>query len=247
MKKTPGTELSLLENQLESRKCQTLPIHLPIDLTFVHNYENTSLNIKDLQTPMIPDDGEVKPIDRDCMMHHFQSTNEVQNILPKHHRRHQTQCKVNLSKKHKISYQTTATKLIHDENIKNKQVYCCWHCTKDIEPGKHIGIPVKFQEDSFHTFGFFCSYNCALTYNYNSTERDHTIQERESLLRFMYKSCNDQVLPELRYAPKKECLKKFGGLLSMEEFHANHEVLRDIVYYPIVSLSCFMEENVAIG
>lgn len=242
-------ELTQLETQLESRKCQTLPIHLPIDLTFVHNYENSSLNIKDLQNAVSSDTIDVQPIDRNSMMHHFHSTSAIQNILPKHHRRHQTQCKI----QNRI-YQTTATKLIHTENINNKQIYCCWHCTKEIEPDQHIGIPTKFENEQFHIFGFFCSYNCALTYNYNSTERDHVIQEREALLRFMYKSTNTynnkpfQIhAQELKYAPKKECLKKFGGLLSMEEFHANHEILRDIVYYPVVSLSCFMEENVAIN
>lgn len=129
----------------------------------------------------------------------------------------------------------------------------CWHCHDKII-AKPVPLPVKIIQEKIFVKGYFCSFNCALTYNLNSNERETIIQERESLIRLMYKICcqkqllklSEASLKSLTYAPNKETLKIFGGTLSYEEFHQIHQKKIKVIYEPLIPLVCFLEENTPI-
>ena len=120
---------------------------------------------------------------------------------------------------------------------------CCWYCSDKIHTIP-CGIPIKYENNEFHVKGFFCSFGCALAYNYHSNEFETIIQEREALIRMLYTwiypSKNGQ---DLSYAPKRECLKIFGGTLTYPEFHKNNHTIVNIVTHPMIPLLCFIEEN----
>jgi len=111
----------------------------------------------------------------------------------------------------------------------------CWHCC---HPFDHvpIGIPIKrMKGGNYHVKGIFCSYSCALTYNYNERDLENRIQERESLIRMM-------AYPNVvQYAPQKELLKMFGGIMTIDEFK-NTTSTHVITYPPMVPLVPHFEE-----
>lgn len=119
---------------------------------------------------------------------------------------------------------------------------CCWYCSDKIQTVP-CGIPVKYENCKFYVKGFFCDFNCALSYNFYSNEFETVIQERESLIRMLYKVCHPNGnADEVTYAPIRESLKIFGGTLSYEEFHKNNKTV-NFITQPMVPLMCFIEEN----
>jgi hypothetical protein len=134
----------------------------------------------------------------------------------------------------------TRNKYFSDTNIDDSRSIHCWHCCCEIID-RPVGIPVKSTDKKMIVKGFFCSLSCGLTYNYNSPEFDSTIQERESLIR----SLSD--VP-IQYAPPRESLKLFGGVLSYNEFHSHSHSNGDIniIYEPMIPLISYIEENIPI-
>ena len=144
---------------------------------------------------------------------------------------------------------TTMTKKINNimlefKNFNNKKFFqtniCCWHCCHKFN-NMPCGIPLYYEKDLFHVKGVFCSFNCALTYNYNSKENDNVIQERESLLYLLYKKIHNVKDVDIEYAPEKETLEMFGGILTIEEFRKNQNVY-SVVYPPMLSIIPQLEE-----
>jgi hypothetical protein len=145
--------------------------------------------------------------------------------------------KIIMKKVHKI--------MIEYENFKGKKFFatdiCCWHCCHKFTT-MPCGIPLYYEDNIFYVKGIFCSFNCVLRNNYNSKENENIIQERESLLYLMYKKINN-IKEEvyIPYAPEKEVLKIFGGLLEIEEFRKNTKTY-EMVYPPILSIIPQLEE-----
>lgn len=134
--------------------------------------------------------------------------------------------------------------MIEFTNFKDQKFFrtdiCCWHCCHKFN-SMPCGIPHSYEDGIFNILGVFCSFNCALTYNYDSKINENDIQERESLLYMMYKKINNVKEIDLPYAPEKQTLKMFGGLLTIEEFRKNQNVY-SMVYPPMLSIIPQLEE-----
>lgn len=123
---------------------------------------------------------------------------------------------------------------IYNENIKSNCINCpfkvnedktiiipeytalsCFHDSCKIK-GKPIFLPEKEENGCFYIIGWFCSVNCAIAYNFNM--KDDRVSYRLSLLNRLYKISRD-----VKPAPSNKLLKKFGGLLTIEEY-------RDLFY-----------------
>lgn len=116
----------------------------------------------------------------------------------------------------------------------------CWNCCHKFD-NMPCGIPYKYEDEIFHVKGIFCSFNCALRYNYESKFNESDIQERESLLNLMYKKIHDVKEADISYAPIKETLVEFGGLLSIKDFRKNSKSYT-LVYPPMMSIIPQLEE-----
>jgi hypothetical protein len=134
-------------------------------------------------------------------------------------------------------YEKEITKLTRNDIYDSRLIHC-WHCSCEII-NRPIGIPVKYVNKKMLVKGFFCSLSCALTYNYNSAEFDSTIQERESLIRLLSDT-------PIHYAPPRESLDIFGGVLSYIEFHRHSSREINIIYEPMIPLVSYIEENIPI-
>ena len=148
----------------------------------------------------------------------------------------------------RIQYKKKTIKYIlnkHDQKFQSQNLKSqihCWHCYQIIN-NKSYGIPIKLKNNIFYLKGFFCSFNCALTYNYYSNESTFIIQERESLIRMLFNMNSENAQnaqntqntqnSKLIYAPPKEVLKIFGGNMTISEFQKNNN-------YVNIMHSCFV-------
>ena len=94
---------------------------------------------------------------------------------------------------------------------------CCWWCCHEFECVPW-GIPQKYVDDKFELYGVFCSANCALSYLLDMDRDEDYLWEKVALLNLLhYKVYGkyENIIP----APNKIALQKFGGSMSLEEFH----------------------------
>jgi hypothetical protein len=98
--------------------------------------------------------------------------------------------------------------------------WCLW-CSHGFETVP-IGLPEKYciKKNKYYLRGCFCSFNCAMSYNYQ-TIRDYKVHERFSLLnkikKIIFNNSDIQNRPIIA-APPREILKCFGGEKTIEEF-----------------------------
>jgi len=223
-----------IETRSKKIETRSIIVHLPIDLTGFVNAMSTDKNSNT--------NFEFESFD---LQNNMNFNNNVQNIENTFIQNPE----YNLITEDKLFTRKISNILMEFEDLENRQEImtniCCWHCCHNFT-NSPVGIPQKYENDKFYVKGIFCSFNCALTYNYNSTDIESMIQERESLLHLMYKKnaqlTNDNNLDELIYAPVKETLKKFGGMLTIEEFRKNRKII-NIIYPPMISIIPQLEEN----
>ena len=115
----------------------------------------------------------------------------------------------------------------------------CWWCCHNFD-STPCGIPIKYENDSFYVMGCFCSFNCALSYNFN-TKIDKK-WERAGLIKLLHNKIFN-VDEDVEYAPNRECLKDFGGYMTIDEFRKNMSKLKyNINYPPMLSIIPQIEE-----
>ena len=95
----------------------------------------------------------------------------------------------------------------------NTNIACWWCCHQfNTQP---IAIPTKLENNIFHVYGCFCSYNCAMSYIFNNNNTNSW--EEFTLLKLLYKKINNSN-ELLTCAPPKEILQMFGGTVTIEEY-----------------------------
>lgn len=129
-------------------------------------------------------------------------------------------------------------------NLKNNStVSKCWWC--NAECCQSIILPDKKKKDKFYGLGVFCSYNCAMAYNFEIN--DEKVWERCSLLYQLRETIEkNKILDKINPAPPKEVLKEFGGELSRDEYKnilssVNYSYIK--LYHPMVSSTIFIEQR----
>jgi hypothetical protein len=93
----------------------------------------------------------------------------------------------------------------------------CWWCCHNFECVPW-GIPQKYVENNFELYGVFCSANCALAYLLDMDRDEDYLWEKVALLNLLhYKVYGkyENIIP----SPNKIALQKFGGSMTLEEFH----------------------------
>ena len=75
-----------------------------------------------------------------------------------------------------------------------------------------VGLPNKMVQSKLLVTGCFCSFECAMAYNLS--QRDFKMSERTSLLKLLFRKLYPEYDDNIKCAPRKEVLMKFGGNLS---------------------------------
>ena len=86
----------------------------------------------------------------------------------------------------------------------------CWHCTL-IPDEPPLGFPTNIESGVFQTYGCFCSFQCALTYN-----RQYKNGENEDKLKYLYKLFGHQ--GKINIAPPKIIMIEYGGQYTREAY-----------------------------
>jgi hypothetical protein len=93
----------------------------------------------------------------------------------------------------------------------------CWWCTYEFDNIPFF-LPDKYEKGTFYVFGCFCSCNCALAYNIDMN--DYRVMVRNVLINEMYRQITNSKIA-IPISPKRELLKKFGGILTIDEYRNN--------------------------
>lgn len=129
--------------------------------------------------------------------------------------------------------------------LSKTDVHCLWCCHNfNSVP---IAIPKKIVDETFHLFGYFCSFNCAASYIFGTNILASNKWEYYSLLCLLRKKITgSDKYEKIKLAPPKECLKIFGGFLSIDEYrqqlqHVDEYTLR---MPPMVSIESTIENSI---
>lgn len=92
----------------------------------------------------------------------------------------------------------------------------CWWCCHPFE-GPELHMPFKYDDRlmRFSTMGTFCSWPCVKAYSMDNGRSKWG--EYQMYITLMRKHMYGKVTP-CRTAPKRQCLKVFGGTMTIEEF-----------------------------
>lgn len=132
----------------------------------------------------------------------------------------------------------------NDEHWIDKTGISCWWCCHEFDTVPW-GMPLRYKDTikKFSVTGCFCSAACMLAWYYSSKYKAKL--EVYSLIKHMYTkltgaSLQDKITP----APPRECLRKFGGELSIDEFrNATHNMKAyKMIEYPMIVIKEFIEE-----
>lgn len=102
----------------------------------------------------------------------------------------------------------------------------CWWC-KNCFNNDSVVLPHTHMNNTFYCFGHFCSYNCALAYNFDL--KDESIWKRKSLLYLLYFKTYNKLV-DIKPALDWKMLEEFGGTLTLNELRMG-SIVNDVDYY----------------
>jgi hypothetical protein len=132
---------------------------------------------------------------------------------------------------------------VHNINNFVKSNSCCFWCCHPID-NITFGMPYNYNSinETYMTFGTFCSLQCANAYNFSVHSGSDKVWEINSLIQMLGKCYGYS--NSIRPAPNRYMLKMFNGKLSIEEFrnaHINNEKTYILNIPPMISLSANSE------
>jgi hypothetical protein len=113
---------------------------------------------------------------------------------------------------------TTLKNHIKEEDWPSKCDVCCWWCCHKFDTAP-CTMPVSYDplRKRYKFVGIFCSWNCTKAYNFDKTDRKMT--QRSELISFLVKQLYSlETAISFKPAPFRQCLKMFGGYMSIDEF-----------------------------
>lgn len=116
--------------------------------------------------------------------------------------------------------------------IPEKTNICCMYDTCKMKC-KPVFLPDKYLNGVFHVIGWFCSINCAMSYNLRIN--DGNVNKRMNLLFYLYGIHNEK---SIHPSPDILLLKKYGGNYSIEEYRNLNKTS-----YPLITQSPIVFDN----
>tara|TARA_R110002074_G_scaffold95503_1_gene207818 strand:+ start:1085 stop:2131 length:1047 start_codon:yes stop_codon:yes gene_type:complete len=216
----------IIEKNIKKNINKSLIVHLPIKSSDIYNTD-------------FP-----KPYESSGIYDYSIYMSNNKNKIKKNINENNVLCKkiinndIDKNKLYNISYSFSQNKKWPDKVL----TLCPWCCHRfDNIP---ISLPYSYISNVFNVSNFFCSYNCAASYNFNMD--DSKIWERYSLLNLFYKKINNCKFIKIPLAPDKIILKAFGGYMDIDTYRRNLSFQKksiDIVKQPIISIISKVEET----
>ena len=121
-----------------------------------------------------------------------------------------------------------------ENNVNHKVSDVCWNCCHSFDSIVY-GIPLKYHNKVFYTYGDFCSLECCCRYSIDNLRNYHEVV---SLINLYNNIVNESKDEKVNVAPNKLLLDKFGGPLSIEEYRVGfkNKNIHDIKIPPILPI-----------
>lgn len=111
----------------------------------------------------------------------------------------------------------------------------CWNCCHDFND-LIIGIPLKYINNVFYIYGYFCSLECGSRFALDNL-KEHDFHEILSYINLFNKKVNNSE-EKITIPPDKLVLEYFGGNKTIEEYRNNNKVnVYDIIMPPILPIN----------
>ena len=98
---------------------------------------------------------------------------------------------------------------------------CCWWCCHTFT-NCPCTLPTKYDplRKRFSFTGIFCSWNCTKAYNFE--RNDHSMYNRSQLITLLIQQMYGLTNAiNIKASPPRQCLKMFGGYMTIEQFRDN--------------------------
>tara|TARA_Y100000590_G_C15739353_1_gene1019703 strand:- start:2256 stop:2933 length:678 start_codon:yes stop_codon:yes gene_type:complete len=115
----------------------------------------------------------------------------------------------------------------------------CWNCCHGFNELIY-GIPLKYDNNIFYIYGYFCSLECCGRYAHEYFKSDFS--DIYTLIN-LYSNIVYQKKEKIKLSPNRLLLKMFGGHLSIEEFRNEKKNTYDITIPPILPLKHIINEQ----
>ena len=122
-----------------------------------------------------------------------------------------------------------------DTKIDNQEVKLCWNCCHDSNNKLQYGVPLKYSEGIFYTYGHFCTVECVARYIFDNFKHKE-LWDMYALLNMFYNIMNKTTGKQVEIPPNRLLLNSFGGTLTIDEYRKlnnNH----DIQIPPVIPIS----------
>lgn len=111
----------------------------------------------------------------------------------------------------------------------------CWNCCHSFDKVK-IGLPIKYINNIFYTYGNFCSLECSSRFCFDNFNND--ISEIYSTIN-LYNLIVNKLNKNIKCAPHRLTLDIFGGPLSIKKYREsfNNHDFYNVTIPPIIQLN----------
>lgn len=175
----------------------------------------------------------------------FESEDKVDNLVIKINTKNNNLSLDNLNQEvNKILENTDQSDYnLNNNNVMNNNLnnnLICWNCCHKFH-NIIIGLPIKYVDNLFYTYGNFCSLECATRFTFDNFHND--ISEIYANIN-LYNNIVNKKKTNVKCAPHRLSLNIFGGILSIEEYRKTFEVLDyyNVTIPPIVQLNSQISE-----
>ena len=123
----------------------------------------------------------------------------------------------------------------YNQNINKETSDVCWNCCHSFNKVK-IGLPIKYINNIFYTYGNFCSLECSSRFCFDNFNND--ISEIYSTIN-LYNLIVNKSNKNVKCAPHRLALDMFGGPLSIDKYREtfNNQDFYNVTIPPIVQLN----------
>tara|TARA_B110000285_G_scaffold226954_1_gene287458 strand:+ start:346 stop:1164 length:819 start_codon:yes stop_codon:yes gene_type:complete len=122
-----------------------------------------------------------------------------------------------------------------DKINKNSNNLICWNCCNKFN-NIIIGLPIKYVDNIFYTYGNFCSLECSTRFCFDNFKNN--ISEIYTIIN-LYNNIVNKKIENVKCAPHRLSLNIFGGSLTIEEYRKSfkNQDYYNITIPPIVQLN----------
>ena len=137
--------------------------------------------------------------------------------------------------KNKMKKKTNEQKCtVYQVNFNDNPTPKCWWCKHSFVCPK-VELPTRYYNNTFYTYGIFCSYECCEAYNIDLN--DECVYKRSSLLKYHYYKTYGEFKNIIK-AQDWKILKEFGGNVNINDFRSSFTKNEDDYNYlkpPMIS------------